>query len=97
MSFLKHRRYDAMLLSLLFFSLLSLGECSVSDKNLPGFFKWLPHVPFLALAEFKYQNLFNWSSGGGLVTWFVPGLLLLVILLQRPTSESVFQHTRGCS
>lgn len=42
-------------------------------------------MPFLALAEFKYQNLFNWSSCGGLVKWFVSGLLLLLMLLQRPT------------
>lgn len=49
----------------------------------------------LALAEFEYQSLFYWSSDGKLVKWFVSGLLLLLILLQRPPSEFVFVGVPG--
>ena len=50
----------------------------------------------MAIPEFKYQNVFHFSAGGELVKWFISGLLLSLMLLQRPAYVSLFGHTCGC-
>lgn len=88
----KTQSYNAMVPSLLFFSLIYHSVLHQPIKICLVLFNGCLTCHF-----WLYQNLFSWSSGGRPVKWFVSGLLLLLILLQRPTSLSLLGHTCGCS